>query len=84
MKKTNAMRVLDQKKVSYSTHTYEVTDGAVDGITAAEKIGVNPKRVFKTLVTRNTSGEHAVFVIPVAKELNLKKAAAAAGYKKSK
>ncbi len=76
------MRVLDQKKITYKTHTYDAADGAVDGISAAGKIGVEPDRVFKTLVTRSSGGEYAVFVIPVAEELDLKKAAAAAGHKK--
>ena len=80
IQKTNAMRILDSAKAEYSIHSYEC-NGAIDGISVAEKLGQNVDKVFKTLVTRGRSGEHYVFVIPVARELDLKKAAAAAGEK---
>ena len=80
--KTNVMRVLDQKKVPYVPHTYPHEEGvAVDGVTAAEKMGKDPATVFKTLVTRGASGQYHVFVIPVCRELDLKAAARACGEK---
>ncbi|ABG83950.1 ybaK/ebsC protein [Clostridium perfringens ATCC 13124] len=80
--KTNAMRILDSKKVSYEMLSYESEDGKIDGISVAHKIGVDEKNVFKTLVAQGTSKELYVFVIPVAEELNLKNAAKIAGEKK--
>ena len=78
--KTNVMRLLDQQGVPYESHCYEGT-GAVSGAEVAAVLGQDPDRVFKTLVTVGRSGQHYVFVIPVLRELNLKKAAAAAGEK---
>ncbi len=78
--KTNVMRVLEQKKVSYRSYCYAGT-GAVGGGEVAAALGEDPNRVFKTLVTVGRSGEHYVFVIPVNGELNLKKAAKAVGEK---
>ena len=78
--KTNVMRILDQKKVSYIPHTYE-TEVAASGTEAADIIGVERRRVFKTLVTVGKSANHYVFVIPVENELDLKKAAKAVGEK---
>ncbi len=79
--KTNAMRILDQAKIRYAHHSYLHRDGeAVDGVTVAELLNQPPERVFKTLVTRY-GRECYVFVIPVAAELDLKAAAAAAGVK---
>ena len=75
LEKTNAMRILDQKKVAYKEHTLGITD-AVSGVEAASLLGVDESLVFKTLVTVGKSLEHYVFVIPVACELDLKKAAA--------
>lgn len=72
--KTNAMRILDSKKVPYEMLSYECEDGKIDGISVAHKIGVDEKNVFKTLVAQGTSKELYVFVIPVAEELNLKEA----------
>lgn len=72
--KTNAMRILDKHKINYELMTYEAGD-AIDGVSVANKIGRHPEEVFKTLVTRGSSKEIYVFVIPVAKELDLKKAA---------
>lgn len=80
--KTNAMRILDSKKISYEMLSYESEDGKIDGISVAHKIGVDEKNVFKTLVAQGTSKELYVFVIPVAEELDLKSAAKIAGEKK--
>ncbi len=80
IEKTNAMRILDQKKVVYKEHMLDVTD-AVSGVEAAALLGVDEKVVFKTLVTVGKSLEHYVFVIPVACELDLKKAASSVGEK---
>ena len=78
--KTNAMRMLDRAKVSYTYEEYECDD-FTDGIQTADKLGYDHKLVYKTLVTTGRSGGHYVFMIPVAEELDLKKAAAAAGEK---
>lgn len=72
--------MLEQKKISYKSHYYGDTE-AVAGVDVAEALGENPECVFKTLVTVGKSKNHYVFVIPVAKELNLKKAAKAVGEK---
>jgi Cys-tRNA(Pro)/Cys-tRNA(Cys) deacylase len=79
--KTNVMRILDQARLHYEARFYEVADGALDGVSVAAKIGEDPGEVFKTLVCRGHSGDFKVFVIPVAAELDLKKAARAAGEK---
>ena len=79
--KTNVMRILDQKKIPYTPHTYPCSGGAVDGATVAGLIGVAPERVFKTLVTRGASRQNYVFVVPVMQSLNLKAAARAVGEK---
>lgn len=79
--KTNVMRLLDKAGIHYNAYEYEHNDGAVDGITVAERLGQNVDTVFKTLVCRGHSGDYCVFVIPVAKELDLKKAARAASDK---
>jgi Cys-tRNA(Pro)/Cys-tRNA(Cys) deacylase len=79
--KTNAMRILDAKKVEYEMLTYDHKDGKIDGISVAEKIGKDPEEVYKTLVAQGASKNIFVFVIPVAEELDLKKAAKAAGEK---
>lgn len=78
--KTNAMRLLEQKKIPFTVHDYTDT-GMVSGMDVAKVLGEDPDRVFKTLVTVGKSGEHYVFVVPVNKELDLKKAAQAAGEK---
>lgn len=72
--KTNVMRMLDKAKVNYKHYTYAETD-AVSGIEVATVLKQNPLQVFKTLVTAAKSGQHYVFLIPVEKELDLKKAA---------
>ncbi|MBD5119047.1 MAG: Cys-tRNA(Pro) deacylase [Clostridiales bacterium] len=79
--KTNVMRVLDQKKVPYTAHTYPVGETAPDGVTVAQMLGQNPAAVFKTLVAKGASGGYYVFDIPVADTLDLKKAAKAVGEK---
>ena len=73
--KTNVMRVLEQKKIKYTPHSYPHGDDAVDGLT------VDAAKIFKTLVTRGASKGIYVFVIPVGAELDLKKAAKAVGEK---
>jgi len=78
--KTNVMRLLEQSGVKYAHYCYADTD-AVSGTDVAAVLGQDPAAVFKTLVTCGRSGEHYVFVIPVEKELDLKKAASAAGEK---
>lgn len=75
--KTNVMRILEQKKVPYTPHEYPHGEEAVDGIGIARLTGQDPAHVFKTLVTRGASGAYFVFVLPVAAELDLKKAARA-------
>ena len=79
--KTNAIRLLDQKKISYELLTYEVDD-QLDGITVATKINYPVEVVYKTLVTRGNSKNIYVFVIPVATELDFKKAAKVVAEKK--
>ena len=79
--KTNAMRMLDRAKVPYRVYTYDHSDGKIDGVSVAQKLGQDVNAVFKTLVTRGHSGGYFVFVLPVAQELDLKKAAKAVGEK---
>ena len=79
MEKTNVMRVLDQKKISYIPHSYD--PGTTDGKSVAALTGTDPGKVFKTLVTVGASRQHYVFVVPVDRELDLKKAAKAVGEK---
>lgn len=74
MKKTNAMRILDSKKVAYNIIKYEIDDDHVDGISVTRKIGKEFEEVYKTLITKGLH-EHYVFVIPVKEHLDLKKAA---------
>ena len=75
--KTNAMRALDTARIPYRTHSYDHSDGLIDGISVARKMGQPVEQVFKTLVTRGASRNFFVFVIPVAQELDLKAAARA-------
>lgn len=72
--KTNAIRILEQKKIKFGVHTY-ISDGAISGEEVALQLNQNPNHVFKTLVTVGKSNKYYVFVIPVNKELDLKKAA---------
>ena len=80
--KTNAMRILDSKKIDYKVITYDNKDGKIDGVSVAEKIGKSVESVYKTLVTQGTSKEIYVFIIPVMEELDLKKASKVTGEKK--
>ena len=80
--KTNAVRLLDQQKIPYHLQEYEVNEDHLDGVTAAKEVGQPVEKVFKTLVAKSTKGQLYVFVIPVAKELDLKKAAKAVHEKK--
>lgn len=78
--KTNAMRLLEQKKLKFKIHDYSHTD-IISGLEVADYLNENPARVFKTLVTVGKSDNHYVFLVPVDKELDLKKAAKAVGEK---
>ena len=78
--KTNVMRTLEQKNIPYTAHTYD-PEGPIDGVSVARILGEDPECVFKTLVTRGASGGYYVFDIPVAENLDLKKAAKAVGEK---
>lgn len=80
--KTNVMRLLEQKKIPYTAHTYPHDgDTAPDGVTVARSMGQDVARVYKTLVARGAGGGYYVFDIPVAESLDLKKAAKAVGEK---
>lgn len=79
--KTNAMRILDNNQIDYNIISYKITDGAIDGISVANKIGRSLDQVFKTLVGQGKE-EIYVFIIPVHKELDLKKAAIVTSEKK--
>lgn len=79
--KTNAMRILDAKKIQYNMYTYEVDDNHIDGISVAQQLGQDENIVFKTLVAQGASKNYYVFVIPVAESLDMKKAAKSAGEK---
>ncbi len=81
MDKTNAMRILDQKKIEYKVHTY-LNTGAISGVDVAQVLGENKKEVFKTLVTISSEKNYFVFLIPVEEELDLKAAAKSVGQKK--
>lgn len=78
--KTNVMRVLDSNKIIYTSHSYE-PDATMSGEEIAKILGEDTSKVFKTLVTQGKSGAYYVFVVPVEEELDLKKAASAAGEK---
>ena len=73
--KTNSMRILDKEEIIYNQYSYDYSDGLIDGITVANRIGKSPEEVYKTLVAQGVSGEYYVFIIPVDEELNLKAAA---------
>ncbi|HLO11364.1 MAG TPA: Cys-tRNA(Pro) deacylase [Pseudoneobacillus sp.] len=79
--KTNAMRILDSQKIHYQLMTYDNNDGKIDGVSVAGKINKDPNIVYKTLVAQGASKNIFVFIIPVEAELDLKKAAKAAGEK---
>ena len=78
--KTNAMRAFDAAGIPHKIHTFE-TDTALSGVEVAATLGQDPDQVFKTLVTVGKSGANYVFLVPVAEELDLRKAAAAVGEK---
>lgn len=78
--KTNAMRILDTKKIPYKTHTYEC-DEFIDAVQIADMLGLPYEKVYKTLVTQGSSKNYYVFVIPIAEELDMKKAAKSVGEK---
>lgn len=80
--RTNAMRILDSQKIPYQVYTYDSSDGKIDGLSVAEKVGQDPRVVYKTLVAQGSSKNLYVFILPVAAELDLKKAAKATGEKK--
>ena len=82
MAKTNVVRFLEANNVQHSTVTYEIDENDLSGITVANKVGVDPEKVFKTLVTRGDKSGIVVFCIPVTEELDLKKAAVASRNKK--
>ena len=79
-RKTNALRAVEAAGVGHSFITFDCED-ALSGVEVAERLDEDPDRVFKTLVTQAKSGGHYVFMVPVACELDLKKAAAAVGEK---
>lgn len=79
--KTNVMRILQQNGVSYTPHEYDFSDGGISAGDVARKIGADPDKIFKTLVTEGASGANYVFVIPGSNELELKLAAKAVGEK---
>lgn len=78
--KTNAMRILETKKIPYTTHTYECEE-FIDGIQIADMLSLPYEKVYKTLVTQGNSKNYYVFVIPIAEELDMKKAAKSVGEK---
>lgn len=80
MKKTNAMRILDSQKIEYSEIEYDASSG-ISALDVAKSTGEDPSTIYKTLVTVSREKEHFVFVVPAEKELDLKKAATAAGTK---
>ena len=79
--KTNAVRLAESAGVEFEAFTYDISDGRIDGLAIAEKLGRAADEVFKTLVTQAPGHEYFVFVVPAAGELDLKKAALAAGRK---
>ena len=81
MTKTNALRILEAAGIHHLVREYDVSDGKIDGVSVARKIGLDPERVFKTLVAAGKNTGILVFIIPVASALDLKKAALAAGDK---
>jgi Cys-tRNA(Pro)/Cys-tRNA(Cys) deacylase len=82
IQKTNAMRTLEFNNIPYKTSCYEVDESDLSGIHGAKMLGISPDVMFKTLVTRTDKNEYRVFMIPVDKELDLKKCAVASGDKR--
>ena len=81
IQKTNAMRILDSKKISYNTYSYETYGQHIDGVSVAHQLNQDENMVFKTLVAQGNSKNYYVFVIPVAENLDMKKAAKVSGEK---
>lgn len=81
MKKTNAIRILESKKIPYYEREYEIEDGKNDALSVVKKLGQQEGQVFKTLVTHSNHNENFVFVVPANCELDLKKAAVVSGQK---
>jgi len=79
--KTNAVRILESAGIRYSMHEYDISDGEISGSAVAAKIGKEPERVFKTLITTGRKTGFIVFIIPSSAELNMRKAAFTAGEK---
>ena len=79
--KTNVMRQLEAAGIAYTAHYYDAGDGNIDGLAVAQKLDQPAETVFKTLLAEAPNGEICVFVLPVDGELDLKKAAKAAGVK---
>ena len=79
--KTNALRLAENAGLEFEAFEYDISDGRIDGCSVAEKIGRSAEEVFKTLVTRSAGPKYYVFIIPGCCELDLKKAAKAAGEK---
>lgn len=82
IEKTNAMRLLDSAGINYQIGEYEYDESDLSGDHVAEYLGLSKEEIFKTLVTRGNDKNYYVFVLPVAAELSLKKAATSAGVKK--
>lgn len=82
MNKTNAVRIIEARKIPFETFEYDVNEDDLSGISVARKINADEDSVFKTLVTRNEKNQINIFCVPVNQELNLKKAASASGSKK--
>ncbi len=78
--KTNAMRILEAMKINFTHYTYECEE-FIDGIQIADQLSLPYEKVYKTLVTKGSSRNYFVFVIPIAEELDLKKAAKSVGEK---
>lgn len=75
------MRILDKEKIDYKAYEYDCSDGAIDGLSVAKKINQEAKKIFKTLVAQAPKGSIYIFVLPVLKELDLKKATKAVNEK---
>ncbi|WP_455382189.1 aminoacyl-tRNA deacylase [Salinispira pacifica] len=82
-RKTNAIRMLEAKRVAFTTHSYDTSDGQIDAVSVARKIGAEPSRLYKTLVARAAGGRSAgnviVYCVPGSRELDETRAAAACG-----
>lgn len=82
LKKTNVLRALDAHKIAHDYYEYDTKDGKIDAVSVAEKLGKNPRQVFKTLVTSSSDGRYFVFCVPSMTELDLKAAAKAVNCKR--